>query len=77
MTIQANIEAYEDAAKAVREHCMALRVTRAAGKVTVIYPDGYYPNGVRVDDTAKGLRQAVEIMERHWKESFPAWEKVS
>lgn len=72
MTVQQNITAYNNAMNAVTEHCMALRVDRSAGRVTVIYPDGYYPHGCRVDDSANGLRKAVEVMERHWKESFPS-----
>lgn len=71
MTIQSNIATYNAAMSAVQDHCMAASVERAAGKVTILYPIGYYPNGFRVDDSAAGLRQALAVMERHWKESFP------
>ncbi len=71
MTIQSNIATYNAAMSAVQEHCMAVSVERGEGKVIIWYPEGYYPNGCRVDDSAVGLRQALEAMERHWKESFP------
>ena len=69
--IQENIAAYNRALGLVAEHCMADSVERGSGKVIIWYPDGYYPNGIRVDDSAKGLMQALPLMERHWLESFP------
>ena len=71
MSILQNIENYNNAMIEVLNHCMALKIERANGKVTVYYPCGYYPDGIRVDDTAHGLRQCLEVMERHWLESFP------
>lgn len=71
MTIQSNIATYNAAMALVQDHCMAANVERAAGKVIIWYPIGYYPGGCRVDDSAVGLRRALEVMERHWKESFP------
>lgn len=72
MAVQENIAAYNQALELVTGHCMASSVERGSGKVVVWYPEGYYPNGIRVDDSAKGLSQALPIMERHWLESFPS-----
>ena len=71
MTIQTNISAYNQALSAVSQHCMAASVERASGKVIVLYPMGFYPDGVRTDDSAEGLRRVLPVMERHWMESFP------
>lgn len=74
MTIQANIEKYEAAKKAVTDHCMCASLERGAGKVIIYYPAGDFAvGGIRVDDSAAGLAQALPIMERHWQESFPGY----
>lgn len=73
MSILENIANYEAAMASVRDHHMAAQIERMAGKVIVWYPEGYWPDGVRVDDSAKGLEQAISIMDRHWAESFPGY----
>ncbi len=70
--IQENVAAYNQALGSVAEHCMAASVERGSRKVIIWYPEGYYPNGIRVDDSARGLAQAILLMERHWLESFPS-----
>ena len=44
---------------------------------TVIYPEGYYPNGVRVSKEhgkIVALKQILEAIEKHWKKSFTTGE---
>ena len=72
MAVQENIAAYNHALELVTEHCMAASVERGSGKVIIWYPEGYYPNGIRVDDSTRGLAQAILLMERHWLENFPS-----
>lgn len=72
MTIQSNITAYQEAEKAVLAHCMCAKVEPYGNKLTIIYPYGDWPvDGIRVDRSAHGLKQALAYMERHWQESFP------
>lgn len=72
MSVQENIARYNDALDAVHAHCMAAHVEHASGKAIIYYPEGYWPNGIRVDDTAKGLASAIPLMEKHWLASFPS-----
>lgn len=59
---------------AVRDHCMCAEMREDKGYYYVIYPDGYFPQGIRA---SKGggkwvaLGHMLVVMERHWKESFP------
>ena len=74
MTIQKNIHKFASAMEAVRNHCMAARIECDTSHVTIIYPEGDFPvHGVRVNRSAAGLQQAIGIMERHWKDSFPGY----
>lgn len=70
--IQENIENYNAAKKMVLDHVMCLRMQEDGSKIIVIYPCGDFPvNGVRVDNTAAGLKMALIKMEQHWMESYP------
>lgn len=67
-----NIAAYNSAKNDVREHCMCLRMQEEGSKIIVIYPYGDFPvNGIRVDNSAAGLKLALIKMEQHWTESYP------
>lgn len=65
--IQQNIAEKSRAVEAARAHCMCLHYS--PGFIT--FPEGYRFGGVRFLDTANGHRQALDIMEREWQESFP------
>lgn len=73
MTVQRNIQSFKDAKAEVLAHCMCFRFEDVGGKFRVIYPDGYFPNGVQVSKAmgkTKALQRLIEVMERHWKESL-------
>lgn len=57
----------------VKDHCMCARFEDEGGKYRVIYPEGYFPEGVQVSQAmgkAAALEKMLEVLERHWKESF-------
>lgn len=58
---------------AVQEHCMCARLIETDHNVTVLYPDGYYPNGARISfnaGKADAFAKLAEVMERHWQDSL-------
>ena len=71
-TIQENIARVDRGRRLVKEHCMAARVEEHRTHVLVIFPPGYFPDGVRVT-TANGKAwaydQALIRMERAWQEA--------
>lgn len=72
MTIKQNIEAKRAAFAAIRAHPMCGRVEDEGGKLLIIYPEGdFCVQGVRCDHSAKGMTRALDVMERHWLESYP------
>lgn len=73
MSIQENIERYAAAVRRVLDHCMCADIGDDGNYIFIYYPHGDWPvDGLRVDRSADGLGRALEVMERHWKESFPA-----
>lgn len=76
MTIIQNIAEYESAKLAVTNHHMCAKFIDDGGKVIIQYPDGdFLVDGLRVDRNAVMLRRAIEIMDRHWTESFPGYRR--
>lgn len=72
--IQQNIETYQAAIKIVKDHPMCAGIEDALGKLIIEYPAGDFPvQGLRIDRNAVMIGRAVEIMERHWAESFPGY----
>lgn len=52
---------------------MCAKLIETDYNVTVLYPDGYFPNGSRVSfaaGKAVAFGKLLEVMERHWKDSF-------
>ena len=57
----------------VRAHCMCFELIENATDYTVIYPSGFYPNGIKsttYDGKAKALEALLHEMEKHWLSSF-------
>lgn len=74
MNPQDNIAAVNNAMNRVKEHCMCFSFTETETHFRVIYPDGYFPDGVQVSKSlgkANALVRLFDAMERHWKASFP------
>jgi hypothetical protein len=71
MTPQQNIAEVNRLIAEVRAHPMCLRWQDDHGVYLVIYPDGYYPNGVQAAHSQIGkavaLRRILDAMERHWR----------
>lgn len=70
--IQQNIDAAKLAREQVTAHCMAFRVEESATHLLVIFPSGYYPDGVRVTKergVVWACEQALFRMERAWRRS--------
>jgi hypothetical protein len=73
-TIQQNINSAKDAENAVRNHCMCAKYEMTGTHYRVLYPEGYFPNGVQVSKRLgkiEGFSRLLAMMERHWRESFP------
>lgn len=76
MTIIQNMIEYDTAKQAVMDHCMCAKFIDEGGKFIIQYPDGDFPvDGLRIDRNAAMMRRAVEIMDRHWAESFPGYRR--
>lgn len=63
----------KDRIEEVKAHCMCAKFEEDRTHYRVIYPEGYFPNGVQCSK-GKGKIVALErlliVMERHWRESF-------
>lgn len=62
-----------DLIESVKDHCMCARFEDDGTTYRVIYPEGYFPEGVQCSQgmgKAVALEKMLEVMERHWKESF-------
>lgn len=73
-TVTDSVATVRDLESQVKAHCMCLRYESDATHYRVIYPDGYFPNGVQVSKRlgkAEALRRILDAMERHWKGSIP------
>lgn len=74
-TVAENVSAASAAMEAVRAHPMAAKVSVDRSHLTVMYPQGFGLDGVRVT-LANGKRwaaeQALTRMEREWTTSYPA-----
>ena len=67
-----NIRAWNEAYEKVVNHPLCGRIEIGGGKVMIIYPAGDFAvDGVQVPRSAAMLDKALEIMERHWMESYP------
>lgn len=68
-----NTARVEEHLATVKDHCMCAKFEEDATHYRVIYPEGYFPEGVQC---SKGggkyvaLERLLIVMERHWKESF-------
>lgn len=74
MTVQAATKAVQESLDAVKSHCMCFCFEETTTHYRVLYPDGYFPNGVQASKRlgkAEALSRILGAMERHWKESFP------
>ena len=74
MKISERMFQIEDKLTEVRKHCMCLAVEETKHHYTVLYPPGFFLDGVRVGTTGEGgklaaLGKLLEYMERHWQES--------
>ena len=72
-TIHNRVAKVRDRLAAVKAHCMCLRFEETRTHYRVIYPDGYFPEGIQVDKRLGkhvALERMLIVMERHWKESF-------
>ena len=69
MTITDNLKAASEARAKVKAHCMATSVTESTTHLTVIFPEGFQLDGVRVS-MANGVlwayEKALEKMEKVW-----------
>lgn len=73
MTIQGNIKSLNEITAMVRSHCMCLKFEETRTHFRVIYPEGYYPDGVQVSKAlgkAEALRKILVYMESHWQSSL-------
>lgn len=72
--IQQNIARIESLVQEIKSHPLALDVKFDSSQILVIYPSGYFPDGVRGrfnNDKIVILTKVLNAMEQHWKDSFP------
>ena len=70
-SIKEAIAAKAEARRAVEAHPMCLSLRDEGRKVIVVFPYGVFGvYGVRVDNTAAGLRKALDKCEQAWKDSL-------
>lgn len=73
IAIQENKAILSEITKLVKSHCMCLKFEETRTHFRVIYPEGYYPNGVQVSKAlgkAEALRKILVYMESHWQSSL-------
>ena len=52
-------------------HPMCASAEYGSHYIVIIYPYGDWPvDGVRVENSAAGIEQALAVMEKHWRASF-------
>lgn len=67
------VSAVNEARAELISHCMVANFDEGTAYLTVIYPPGHYPDGVRVSakmGKLKALQKLLEVCERHWKDSM-------
>lgn len=75
--VQENISILNDLLKQVKDHCMCYRLVDEGSHFMVYYNpyETFCVDGVRVSyryqSKASALRKLLEVMEDHWKSSFP------
>lgn len=70
--VQANIAALRAAREKVKTHCLAARIEETKDYLLVIFPPGYFPEGVRVTKARGSFwahEQALIRMEKAWEDS--------
>lgn len=58
--------------ESVKDYCLCAKFEDDGVKYRVIYPYGFFPDGVQCSQgmgKAVALEKILEIMERHWKSS--------
>ena len=68
-TVRENMSELKVAKLAVVAHCMCARLEETADKYRVIYPPGYFPDGVQASKAVgkiKALGLMLAAMDRHW-----------
>ena len=75
MTIQENIKALQFAYEQVRAHPLCGRIEDDGVYIRVIYPAGYWPDGVQCSygityGKGEALRRILAAMEKHWQENL-------
>ena len=73
MDVQERIKNVTELIIKVKSHCMCFDLIENATDYTVIYPYGYYPNGIKCttdEGKASALKKLLVEMERHWQASF-------
>ena len=72
MNPQENFEKMKALIAAIKDHCMCARFQSMNDRFRVIYPDGYFPNGVQASYSIgkiAALARILDMMEHHWKEN--------
>lgn len=67
-----NAAAVEALKAEVKSHCMCLHFQELADRYRVIYPDGFFPNGVQASfgiGKAEALHRMLVAMEQHWQDA--------
>lgn len=69
--VQKNIENKLLAKQEVEKHCMCLRLKEEGNKAIIVYPYSVRGiGGLRVDNSAQGLTNAISYMEKAWQDSL-------
>ena len=72
MSIIDNINKINNLKKELSNHPMCLKIEESGTHFVVIYPEGMYPNGVRVSlgmGKIRALERLLQVVERHWNDN--------
>ena len=75
LTIQERVKQVKRLASEVENHHMCLYFTETATHYQVQYPDGYFPQGIRVEkenSKANALKRLLPKMDTHWNDNYPS-----
>ena len=73
--IQNRLEQVNSLISAIKEHHMCLYFTEDEMYYQVQYPNGYFPEGIRIakdDNKAKVLERLIPKMDEHWDTNYPS-----
>lgn len=70
--IQERIFDVKNLKEQIINHPMSAKIIEEEYRITIIYPEGMYPNGARISlqmGKIKAYTRIIEVLEKHWYEN--------